>query len=160
MQRHRPDLIVPIRDRRQSKRYLTWRNAWIAFGVASVSFLAVTIRSEMEPRGGDGFGRLLQRELPQVEPKPVEVVQEATPPVTDQSSPDPMLVAPAQREHWLYGEQPTTSAGVIEPMPVPTATAVPPGADSDVVIVGGPEGISVVQQTRRRQTLRGGFGRD
>src|SRR5215213_11340517 len=101
MHRRNPDLIVPIRDRRQHKRYLTLRNVGGAFLVLAVLFVAITIRSEMQPRHSDAFGRLFERELPPVEAKPVEVVKEAAPPVADHTAADLMLVAPAAREQWL-----------------------------------------------------------
>jgi hypothetical protein len=160
MQR-KPDLIVPIRDRRQHKRYLTLRNAAKAFAVFSVVFLAITIRSEMQPRHGDGFGRLLQKEMPKVEAKPVEVVHEAPAPVPDQTAADPMLVAPAAREQWLYDDrqQPTTAAS-LQPVPSNTATVTAPvEGDSRFAIVGGSEGVTLVEQTQHRRVLRGGFGR-
>ena len=31
--------------------------------------------------------------------------------------------------------------------------------ETDVVIVGGPEGVKIVQRERRQPTLTGGFGR-
>lgn len=159
MQRRKPDLIVPIRDRRQHKRYLTLRNAGIAFAALVVLFIGISIRSEMQPRHTDSFGRLLERELPKVEAKPVEVVEEAAPPVDDHTAADPMLVAPAAREQWLYDSStPTTSAATIEPIAAPV-TLSPRTKGARVAIVGGPEGVSVVEQTRQRQTLRGGFGR-
>lgn len=157
--RKRPDLIVPIRDRRQGRRYLTLRNARNAFLVFAVLFLAITIRSELQPRHSETFGRLLERELPTVEPKAVEVVQEAPSPIPDQTVPDPMLLAPAQREQWLYGETGATAAASLEPLPA-VAAQVPADAKSRMVIVGGPEGVALVEQKRQRQVLRGGFGRD
>src|SRR5688500_7153465 len=99
MNRNRPDLLVPIRDRRQHRRFLTVRNAGISFAVLVMLFLGISIYSEIGPRGGGGgestFGRLLEREMPKVESKPVEVVTEARPAVDDHTAPDPMLVAPA-----------------------------------------------------------------
>ena len=161
MHRRKPDLIVPIRDRRQHKRYLTLRNAAIVFVAMLVVFAAITIRSEMEPRHRDTFGDLFQRELPAPPAqKPVEVVQEAQPYVEDQTSPDPMLVAPMAREQWLRaddGTTATTSAAAIEPVLLPVE--LPRAGESRIAIVGGPEGVSVVKQTRRRQVLSGGFGR-
>jgi hypothetical protein len=161
MKRSRADLIVPVRDRRQRRRYLTLRNAGITFAALTVLFIAITIRSEMQPRHGEGFGRLLERELPVVETKPLEVVREA-PPVDDQTAADPMLVAPAGREQWLYDDSAAamsaTASAAIEPVSAPVSLSTR-DKDSRLVIVGGPEGVSVVEQTRRRQTLRGGFGR-
>jgi hypothetical protein len=160
MQRRKPDLIVPIRDRRQHKRYLTLRNAGIAFAALVVLFIGISIRSEMQPRHADSFGRLLERELPKVETKPMEVVEEAPPAVDDHTAADPMLVAPAAREQWLYDSSATTSASIatIEPVGAPI-TLSPRTKGSRIAIVGGPEGVSVVEQKRQRQTLRGGFGR-
>lgn len=160
MHRTRPDLIVPIRDRRQHKRYLTVRNVLIAFVAVVVVFAGITIRSEMEPKHGDTFGDLVQRQLPATEARPVEVVHEAVPAVVDQTAADPMLVAPAAREQWLHDGQ-SEAALVTEPIaaPVVMTADVRPGAESRVAIVGGPEGVSVVQQRKRRPTLTGGFGR-
>jgi len=157
MLRRKPDLIVPVRDRRQRKRYLTLRNARNAFLVLAVVFVAITIRSEMEPKHRDSFGDLFQRELPQVEAKPVEVVREAPSPVQDHTAPDPMLVAPMAREQWLVDDSTTMApvAASIEPV----ATVAPRDAHSRITIVGGPEGVSVVEQKRRRPVLSGGFGR-
>lgn len=154
--RRRPDLIVPIRDRRQRKRYLTLRNARNVFIALTVLFIAITIRSELQPRHSETFGRLLERELPEVEAKPVEVVQEA-PPVEDHTAADPMLVAPAAREQWLHDDGTTAAAAAIEPIPV-AITPRAAGGESRLVIVGGPEGVSVVEK-RRRPVLSGGFGR-
>ena len=166
MNRHRPDLIVPVRDRRQRKRYLTLRNARNAFIVLSVLFLAITIRSELQPRHAAGFGRLLEREMPKVEPKPVEVVHEATPAVDDHTAADPMLVAPAAREQWLhdstqdqpYDQAAAASAG-LQPMPTTATVIAPAEGDARFAIVGGSEGVTLVEQTRQRRVLRGGFGR-
>jgi hypothetical protein len=44
-------------------------------------------------------------------------------------------------------------------IPMYTAQAVPAPADGRVTIVGGPEGVTIVKQPRRRPQLRGGFGR-
>ena len=162
MKRNRPDLIVPIKDRRQSRRYLTLHNAAISFAVLVMLFLGISIRSEMEPRGTESaFGRLLDREMPQVEPKPLEVVTEAGgTPVDDQQSADPMLVAPAAREQWLRDSSNTASAASIEPIPAPSITVGRrTGADSKIAIVGGPEGVAVVEQKKKQPLLTGGFGR-
>jgi hypothetical protein len=162
MMRDKPDLIVPIRDRRQHRRILTLRNAAISFAVLVVLFIGITVRSEMEPRHRDAFGRLLERELPPtVESKPVEVVTEAAP-IDDHTASDPMLVAPAAREQWLHDSSNTASvAGSIEPVAAPAITlSRRSGArDTSVAIVGGPEGVSVVEQKRKQPLLTGGFGR-
>lgn len=149
----RPDLIVPIRDRRQHKRYLTLRNARNAAIVLAVLFIAITIRSEREPRHRNAFGDLMDRQIPAPE-STMPVVEEAPP--VGEGVPDPMLVAPAAREQWLHDDTGTSPATIAA---VPTF--VPPRAgDSRLAIVGGPEGVSVTIEKRERQKLRGGFGRD
>ena len=160
MKRSRPDLIVPIRDRRQHRRILTLRNAAISFAVLVMVFIGISVRSEMEPEHRDAFGRLLQRELPDVDSKPVEVVTEAVP-VDDHTAADPMLVAPAAREQWLHDSSNTASAvGAIEPIAAPPITlSRAREAGTGVAIVGGPEGVTVVEQKRKQPLLTGGFGR-
>lgn len=160
MKRYRTDLIVPIKDRRQSRRILTLRNGAIAVVVLVVVFIGISIRSEMEPKGGGSFGRLLDREMPPVEAKPLEVVKETGAPVDDHSSPDPMLVAPAAREQWLHDSTATTNAAVIEPVrPAPVTLRTRTGDNTSVAIVGGPEGVSVVEKKKKQPLLTGGFGR-
>ena len=161
MKRRNPDLIVPIRDRRQHKRYLTLRNARNVFIGLFVLFILITIRSEVSgpsSSSSSSYGRLLDRDMSPVESKPVEVVKEAAAPsVDDQTSADPMLVAPAAREQWLRDGS-STAAAVIEPI-VPVAIAAPRGGGSKVAIVGGPYGVTVIEQKQRRPVLSGGFGR-
>lgn len=132
-----------------------FRNVMIA---AAVIFLAVTIYSETRgPKAGD-YGRLYSNEMPKVEPKPVEVVTEsASATVADATHADPMLVEPLGRAQWLNGEEQTT-ATLIAPAST-TNVRIDPKAGGDVTIVGGPEGVTVVRGERRRQMLKGGFGR-
>lgn len=156
--RRNPDLIVPIRDRRQGKRYFTLRNfAWFA-GACIVLFAVITIRSEMRGAGPTAYGRLVERELPPVPvSKPLDVVTEANPAVTQEAThADPMLAAPIAREQWLHDN--ASAVPTIAPVPVP-APAVRTG-DGKLAIVGGPEGVAVVKQEPRRPPLAGGFGRN
>lgn len=154
--RRNPDLIVPIHDRRQRKRYLTLRNFGYALIAAVVLFLGITIRSEMRGTGPSNYGRLVERELPHVEQKPAEVVIEAPIVDNEQTHADPMLIAPMAREQWLRA-QPTETTTVAIPPRAEAATAT---GETDLVVVGGPEGVKVVQKERRRPTLSGGFGRN
>jgi hypothetical protein len=158
MRRRHPDLIVPIRDRRQRKRYLTLKNFGIAMGVFVVLFIAITIRSEMRGNGPSNYGRLVERELPPVahEQKPVEVVRETPTVDVEQTHADPMLTAPMAREQWLHAQ--TETAAVPVPIAPRVAASVVSG-ETEVAIVGGPEGVQIVQKERRRPTLSGGFGR-
>lgn len=151
----RPDLIVPIRDRRQRKRILTLKNFGIFMAVLAVAFVAISIRSEMRGLTPNDYGRLFRSEVPPpVEPKPMETVQEA-PAVTDQTHADPTLVEPMARSQWLVDD--TTTTAPVEPQPVVSAAAV--RGDGDVAIVGGTDGVTVVRRERRRPVLSGGFGR-
>ena len=157
--RGKPDLIVPIRDRRQSKRYLTLRNFGYSLIAALVIFLGITIRSEMRGTGPTTYGRLVERELPQVEQQkrqPLEVVREAPVVTTEQTHADPMLMEPMAREQWLRDQ--STAAPVAVDVPHRAAAALATG-ETDVAIVGGPEGVKIVQRERRKPTLSGGFGR-
>lgn len=152
--RQKPDLIVPIRDRRQRKRYLTLKNFGYASIAATVLFIGITIRSEMRGAGPSNYGRLVERELPpRVEQKPVEVINEA--PVTkEETHANPFLTEAAAREQWLRAQA--------DPLPVampPRIAAAVATGETDVAIVGGPEGVKVVQRERRRPVLGGGFGR-
>jgi hypothetical protein len=158
MPRRRPDLIVPIRDRRQHKRYLTLKNFGWTMLAGTVVFIGITIRSEMRGRTPGEYGRLLGRELAtDVVQKPVEVVHEAPPPAVDDSThADPLLTGPAARAQWLEGDATTTDVAVTAtPAPEPIRSSA-----SEVSIVGGPEGVAVVRkEARPKPVLSGGFGR-
>lgn len=165
--RRRPDLIVPIHDRRKRRRILTLRNFRNAAIAAVVLFIAMTIYFDYRgPRSGE-YGRLFSSELPpRVEARPIEVVKEAVPaPVDDQTHADPTLVQPLAREQWLRGDEPATATAaaiattsmVPPPAPAPVEAATTTG--ENVTIVGGPEGVSIVRAPRRRAVLSGGFGR-
>lgn len=152
MRQRRPDLIVPVKDRRARKRYLTLKNfGWFAL-VCAIAFAAITIRSEF--RDPTDHGTLYERRvISEVEQRPVEVVEEATP-IGDQAVADPMLVAPLARSEWLEGDQTATL------MEVSPAMSVPRGElKGRIAIVGGPEGLTVVSEERRKPVLSGGFGR-
>ncbi|HUR80869.1 MAG TPA: hypothetical protein VM733_08890 [Thermoanaerobaculia bacterium] len=149
MLRHRPDLIVPIRDRRARKRYLTLKNFGKVMILLTAGFVAITIRSEMRGRTTGQFGRLFQSEIPAVEQKPLEVVHEA-PPAATVADTAPTIAQPF----------------VIEPVDAPPiATTVAPvepirSSVSEVSIVGGPDGVNVVRKDERpKPVLSGGFGR-
>ena len=157
--RQRPDLIVPIHDRRQRRRYVTLKNFGWATLAGGVIFVGISIYSEMRTTGPANYGRLVQREISAVvEQKPVEVVTETPSVDQEQTHADPMLVQAAAREQWLRAQE--TAPGV-----VPAVVDIPPRAaaamatgETDVVIVGGPEGVKIVQRERRKP-LSARFGR-
>ncbi|HEX8253106.1 MAG TPA: hypothetical protein VF846_08175 [Thermoanaerobaculia bacterium] len=157
------DLIVPIRDRRQRKRYLTLKNFRNVVIAVVVIFIGISIQSEMRGTKGD-YGRLMRRELPerpQPVKKPLEVVTEAkVAPVPDQTHVDPFLVEPLEREQWLHGDPgvPITTATALATPPARAEAAVASG-ETRVAIVGGIEGVTVVKRERQKPVLSGGFGR-
>lgn len=143
MNRHRPDLIVPIRDRRKRKRILTLKNFAIVSGVMLLVFVAISTYSEMRSIPSADFGRLFGRQLPPPPPpKPMEVIEEA--PVTDHTQ--AVLVDTTARTQWIEQD---LAPPKIEPL----------RQGQDVVVVGDTAGITVVRRERRRPELAGGFGR-
>ena len=128
-------------------RIVTLRNfGWLSLAML-IAFAAISIRSELRGRHMHDYGRLVDHQInTDVERKPVEVVEENAP-VAPQTPTEPMIVVPA--------------GGVMQqPPPVYSSQVVPPvRGDSGVAIVGGPEGVTVVQKTPKRPLLRGGFGR-
>jgi len=145
-------------ERRQRMRIVTLRNfGWLMIALLVV-FGAITIRSEMRGRHMHDYGRLYDRRIlpnvPRKEPA-VEVVKEAAaaPQIADQTPAfEPTLVLPVD---------PTVeSIEVSQQQATIIAPAVAPRArDSRVAIVGGPEGVAIVQKTPKRPLLSGGFGR-
>ncbi|MEO8380276.1 MAG: hypothetical protein ABI779_11485 [Acidobacteriota bacterium] len=156
MFRRRPDLIVPIRDRRQHRRYLTLKNfGWVSLAAVLI-FMGISIRSEMRRPTPHGYGKLVDRETTSdVKRRPVEVVTEAPVAVTDAAAADPMLVGAASRAQLLQGDVPPATPVA----PIVSAAAVSPQGRGDVTIVGGPEGVQILRKERRKPVLSGGFGR-
>ena len=135
-------------ERRQRTRIVTLRNfAWLTL-VSLLAFAAVSLRSELRGRHMHDYGRIIDHQLDaKVERKPVEVVEDLTPAAPQPTRSEPMEVV-----------------SLDEPAPPPAAvssaaTIAPVPGESRVAIVGGPEGVKLVQQTAQRPLLRGGFGR-
>jgi hypothetical protein len=158
----RPDLIVPIRDRRSRKRVITWKNFGYAAIALVVVFAALTIQSDLRHSKDDGYGRLFGKQVsgqPDVVPQKVDIVREA--PVPDETSADPLLLAPAAREQYLG----VNSSNMPQPQPVVNSSviATQPAAETKpgaVAIVGGPEGVTISKdQAPQRPTLSGGIFR-
>ena len=159
----RPELIVPVGDRRSRKRVITWKNFGYAAIALVVVFAALTIQSDLRHSKGDDYGRLFGKQVsgqPEAVPQKVDIVREA--PVPDESSADPLLLAPAAREQYLGVDssnmprppQPVVSSSVMATQP---AAETKPGA---VAIVGGPEGVTITKdQAQQRPTLSGGIFR-
>jgi hypothetical protein len=134
-------------ERRQHIRIVTLRNfAWFTMAFLLV-FAAISLRSELRGRHMHDYGRLTPQQVitEHVEHKSIEPVQEAAP-----SAPVEPLTPPVMAEQSSV----ITSA--------PAQTIAPPMAargNGRVAIVGGPEGVSIVQRDQRRPMLKGGFGR-
>lgn len=160
MPSQRPDLIVPIRDRRARKRILTLKNFAIFVAVLVLLFAIITIRSEMRGSTIGDYGRLFQKEAAvEIEQKPVEVVHEAPQPVDDSTHPDPMLTEPAARAQWLQDETAATTAAATAVPITPAQAARVTSGSAEVAIVGGNTGVAVVRKERKKPVLSGGFGR-
>ena len=110
--------LRPIRDRRSSRRYVTWRNAgWLL--VAGVGVLVViSLYGELRPRKNEGFGRLYEARTKETGSTPgrriAEPIVEGK--VFDQTASDPMLIQGTARERYL---------GVDGPPPPPPEVLTP-----------------------------------
>jgi hypothetical protein len=153
--RQRPDLIVPIRDRRAQRRILTWKHIRWALLAMIILFVGVTVASDLRRTSTGDYGRLFGKQIPgqpEVVTRTVDVVREA--PVPDQTAADPLLVAPAAREQYL---------GVTDSAPQPAvseANVTPPLQGHAATIIGGPEGVTIVHgEAPRKPVLSGGIFR-
>ncbi len=164
----RPDLVVPVRDRRQRKRYLTLKNLRNAMIVIVVLFAGLTLWSAFHGKKTDGYGRLVATQVGTTEtmtkrPAPT-IVNEA--PISDQTAVDPLLISANAKAQILGG---TSSAQLPTPAPVQTPTGVgtmPPSLRSNpghgVAIVGGADGVTLVRPGGKpveRPKLQGGVFR-
>lgn len=146
---NRPDLIVPIRDRRQRRRILTLKNLGkVALGMV-IFFAGLTMESNFRKSDTNGdYGRLLGKQVSShvaIEPRKPNIV---TVPIQDQTAADPLLIAPAAREQWLG----------VNGSPA-TAAIAPQQTDSSAI--AGPSGIVIVRGKidQRHPTLSGGIFR-
>lgn len=161
MKRSRAELIVPVRDRRQRRRILTLRNFAIAAAVGVAVLVGITIEANLRNPKTEDYGRLygnrIAQQVPPVERK-ADIIQEGT--INDQVAADPTLVAAQARAQILTGEADaplTTTATATSALQPPAML----GHDNAgrLVVVGGPEGVTLVQQHNAKPVLGGGFGR-
>jgi hypothetical protein len=148
----RPDLIVPIRDRRARKRILTLRNFGWAALAGVLLFAGLTIESSMRNPKSDGeYGRLFGKQVsvPELTKSEPDVVKEA--PVPDQTAADPMLLDAAARGQMLEAKPLTP--------PLPAPVAVPaPVLGGDLSIVGDANGVTITRtDSAARPKLSGGI---
>ena len=130
MRRNRPDLIVPIHDRRQRRRYLTLKNFGWTTLAAGVLFVGISIYSEMRSTGPTNYGRLVAKEMPHVEQRPVEVVTETPTVDQEQTHADPMLVQAAAREQRGRRRSRLPPSSMFRPVPRPWPPARPTSSSS------------------------------
>lgn len=168
----KPDVTVPIRDRRQGVRILTLKNFWRSLIVVVVGFGLVDLGLHLRHSSSDDYGRLVQKEIghPAVVARraPAVVVAE---PVPDQQSADPFLVGPAAREQYLgtpapLQPAPTNVAAVdsggieLQRADKAEAGATARGAGTHVSIVGDQSGVSIATTAKREvPKLSGGIFR-
>jgi hypothetical protein len=166
MSGRKPEVIVPIRDRRQRRRILTLKNFRNAAVVLIALFAVVTIYAKFRtPKTADDYGRLYKGQIktPDVTPKQPEIVQEAGP-IADADGADPTLLSAAARAQYLGTDSnvpaqttTATTASALTPAPAETVSTVQ--KDERVTIVDGTDGVSIAKEKRERPVLGGGFGK-
>ena len=116
----KPELIVPIRDRRQHRRILTLKNFTRAAIVVVAFFVGLTVESNLRhPKSASDYGRLFGKQVSgqtAVAAPKYDVVKAA--PVDDQTAADPLLVDAQRREQWLSVQStpatdPQTNTGIV-----------------------------------------------
>jgi len=154
-----PLLIVPIRDRRQSRRILTIRNCAISMLAIAVVFASISIYNEHRHAAAGEYGRLFGSQVSAANDgvaRKNDVVTEG--PVADQSAPDPMLVAPAAREQLLVAKTNTAPPATTTTI-APVATPQVPASAHGTTIVGDADGVKIVKapSTTTAPVLSGGI---
>lgn len=158
--KQRPNLMVPIRDRRQRKRVLTLKNFGKVSLALAIVLVGITIVSDLGHKANGDYGRLFGKQVSrqtEIARKPPDVIREAPPVVVDQTAADPMLIAPAAREQYLgvdFANQPVMASGAM------TAASLDAPRGPGTSIVGGPEGVTLVRgETPKPPALSGGIFR-
>lgn len=122
----------------------------------AVVFASISIYNEKRRGAAGEYGRLFRSQVPAANDgvaRKTDVVSEG--PVSDQSAPDPMLVAPAAREQLLVANTNTTTQ-------VTTTTIAPQvlaSAGHGTTIVGDADGVKIVKAptTSTAPVLSGGI---
>jgi hypothetical protein len=159
MRSAKAELIVPIRDRRQRRRFLTVKNLRNALLVILAIFAGITIEANLRKPATSDYGRLYGQKMQPTSsmPKKPEIVQEGQ--INDANSADPTLVTAQARAQILTGESDVPQTQTTAPAPPPPGTLVGHDNTGRLVLVGGPEGVTLVQQKDTRPVLGGGFGK-
>jgi hypothetical protein len=149
----KPLLIVPIRDRRQSRRILTVKNCAISMLSVAVAVAAISTYNAARRAPAGEYGRLFGSQVPATNTaisRKVDVIEEA--PVDDQRAADPMLVAPAAREQLLLANTNVPVAPRPVPVAVPSPSAIGTVNGHGTTIVGDGSGVAVVHATSTTST--------
>ena len=166
--RSRPDLVVPVRDRRQRKRFVTLKNLRNALIVVVVLFIGLTVWAAFHGRKTDGYGRLVATQVGSTDtmahrPAP-SIVQEA--PIPDQTAVDPLLVTANARAQILGGTPPQLPVPAAVQQPANGVGTMPPSLRTNpghgATIVGGADGVTLVRPNGKpadRPVLQGGVFR-
>jgi hypothetical protein len=163
MRSPKKELIVPVRDRRQRRRILTLKNFRNAAIVAVILGAGIAIEEHFrEAKPSDGYGRLLAPQIETAAAVPRQPAVPAAPNINDQDGADLSLLSAAARSQILMGEaekppQPPPSAPVL--IDTTTVASTRPETQSQVSIVDGPNGVTIVRKSTDRPVLGGGFGR-
>ncbi|MEA2572502.1 MAG: hypothetical protein QOI24_4503 [Acidobacteriota bacterium] len=164
--KRKPELIVPIRDRRRRRRIFTLKNFAKAALVAVIVFVLLSFDWH-RPMSSD-YGRLLAHPV-----TPVETAKPHTPVVVegkveDRTGVDPLLIEPAAREQALGVNLslPPRETATIAPASIavaPIVSTIEPQAPRatgtrGVVIVGDANGVAIVKSSAApRPVLSGGI---
>jgi len=159
MRRSKPELIVPIRDRRQHRRILTLKNfrnaCFVLVALYAGSMIAAHFRNA---KPHDDLGRLVAGRITSSTSLPKQPSVAQTEVIDDQTAADPTLVQAMNRSQILLDQPATSTAQVAAPATTADAPLLRQNA-ANVAIVGGPEGVTLVQRDAKRPVLGGGFGR-
>ena len=146
-------------ERRRRARVLTLKNLAYLAAAVLVVFIVISVSSEFRDTTSGRYGRLYGKEAAKTVPlaQQQEVVSEApAATVTEQDFADPTLIQ-AQRRAGYLGTEPVQMQAETSLVPVaPAPVKVVPG--KDLAITGGPEGLTVESNPKRKPVLSGGFG--
>jgi hypothetical protein len=143
MFRRKPQLIVPIRDRRQRRRVLTLKNFGKAAAAVAAMFAVIIVYANVRHMPAGEYGRLFGKQVAAPDApiaRKTDVVSEGR--VQDQTAPDPMLVATGAGEQVLMANSNVPN----QPPATQTTTAFVAAGSKTPVVIGSAaaKGVSIV----------------
>ncbi|HEX7419109.1 MAG TPA: hypothetical protein VF505_04445 [Thermoanaerobaculia bacterium] len=153
------DVVVPVRDRRQRRRILTLKNFWKVALVVVAIFVGITIEANLRHPKTTDYGRLYRNRVAQTATvsRKQEIVTEGQ--INDATAADPTLIGAQARAQILTGEADNPLTQTAPATPVPPPPMIGHDNAGRLVVVGGPEGVTLVQQNKAKPVLGGGFGK-